>query len=380
MPIEITGIISHHLSNEEHVLPPRVFDKDVLRAHGQAHEQAGFDKVLVAQSSFWPDSMPLASYLAGVTERLGFMVAHRPGFVAPTMAARQFATLDHLSKGRASIHIITAANDRETQCDGDFHTKDERYHRSREFVEILRKMWLAKEPVSHDGRYFKFNQSLPEIGPFGRDQIPVYWAGGSPIAVQYAGECADTYAVGMESLADTKVLIDRVKASATTAGREIAVQGTVRYILGRTEGEAWDNAREILRKFIANGEERLKLTGNSWFQPGGRTESEFSNAAGISNADRFSSMTGSDSVLDERLWIGPQRQGIPMSPSLVGTPEQVTAAIMRYYEMGMTGVLFRGFDLYEDALAAGDELIPRLKVASFDHDAAHLAEGVPQDA
>jgi alkanesulfonate monooxygenase len=378
MPIEITGIISHHFSNEETVLPPKVFDRDVLRAHAVAHEQAGFDRVLVAQSSFWPDSMPLASYLAGVTERLGFMVAHRPGFVAPTMAARQFATLDHVSQGRAAIHIITAANDRETQCDGDFFTKEERYHRSREFVEILRRMWATKEPVSHDGRFYKFNESLPEIGPYERSSIPVYWAGGSPVAVQYAGECADTYAVGMESLANTKLLIDKIKASAATAGRDIGVQGTVRYILGRTEAEAWDNAREVLRKFLANGEERLKLTGNSWFQPGGRTEAEFSNAAGISNKDRFGALTGSDSVLDDCLWVAPQREGIPMSPSLVGTPEQVANAIMRYYDMGMTGVLFRGFDLLGDAVEAGKELIPRLKVAAFDRD-AQLARSLHND-
>lgn len=374
MPIEITGIMSYHVSNEDMVLPPKVFDKAVLRAHAQAHEQAGFDRVLIAQSSYWPDSMPVAAYMAGVTERLGFMVAHRPGFVSPTMAARQFATLDHLSEGRAAIHIITAANDRETQCDGDFLTKEERYHRSREFVEVLRRMWAAKEPVTHEGRFYRFNESLPEIGPYERSAIPVYWAGGSPVSIQYAGECADIYAVGMESLADTGAAIERIRASAAEAGRTIAAQGTVRYILGRTEGEAWDNAREILRKFVANGEERLKLTGNSWFQPGGRTEKDFSNAAGISNEDRFGALTGSDSVLDERLWIGPQRQGIPMAPSLVGTPEQVTEAIMRYYDLGMTGVLVRGFDLYEDALRAGDELIPRLKVAALDRDAAAVRQ------
>jgi len=45
---------------------------------------------------------------------------------------------------------------------------------------------------------------------------------------------------------------------------------------------------------------------------------------------------------------------------------------MRYYEMGVTGFLFRGFDLLEDAREAGRELIPRLRAAARDHDRALL--------
>src|SRR6218665_1883183 len=75
------------------------FDLDFLRFHARAHEQAGFDRVLIASGPGSPDSLHIAAYLAQQTERLGFMVAHRPGLVAPTLAARSFATLDHLSGG-----------------------------------------------------------------------------------------------------------------------------------------------------------------------------------------------------------------------------------------------------------------------------------------
>jgi len=377
MPVEVTGIMSYHQSNEDAALPPRAWDKAMLREHALAHEASGFDRVLIAQSSFWPDSMPIATYVAAITQSLGLMVAHRPGFVAPTMAARQFATLDQLSEGRAAIHIITAANDRETQCDGDFLTKDERYHRSREFVGILRRVWAADKPISHEGRFFRFHETLSELKPYQRTALPVYWAGGSPLSVRYVGECADVYAIGIESLESTQALIDTAQASAAVAGRRLAIQGSVRVILGRTEGEAWDNAREILRKFVANGEERLRLTGNSWFQPGGRTEKDLSNAGGISNPDRFSALTGSATVLDDCFWVGPQRAGIPMAPAFVGTPEQVVAAMMRYYDIGMHGFLFRGFDLLADAREFGRDLIPMLKEAALARDA--LAAG-RQDA
>ena len=350
MPVEVTGILSHRMSSEDVAMPPRVFDKQVMRDYALAHEASGFDRVLIAQSSFWPDSMPLAAYLAGITERLGFMVAHRPGFVSPTMAARMFATLDQLSDGRAAIHVITAANDRETQCDGDFLTKEQRYHRSREFVEILRRIWAADAPISHEGRFFRFNDALSEMKPFDGCSIPVFWAGGSDISLTYAGQCADIYSTGMEAIAVTRTWVARAKQAATDAGRDIAVQGTVRIILGETENAAWDNARIVLEKIVANGKERQRLTGQAWLQPGGRNERELSNMVNASGVERFTALTGSESVIDERLWAGPQSIGIPMAPSLVGTPEQVAAAMMRYYELGMTGFLFRGFDLLADTI------------------------------
>ena len=48
----------------------------------------------------------IAQYAAQHTERLGFLIAHRPGFVAPTLAARKIATFDHLTEGRIALHII----------------------------------------------------------------------------------------------------------------------------------------------------------------------------------------------------------------------------------------------------------------------------------
>jgi alkanesulfonate monooxygenase len=370
MPAEVTGIMSHHLSNEETPFPPRSFDKAVLRETALAHDAAGFDRVLIAQSSYWPDSMPIASYMAGITENLGFMVAHRPGFVSPTMAARQFATLDQISEGRAAIHVITAANDRETRCDGDFLTKDERYHRGREFVDVLRLIWSSDKPVSHSGRYYKFDESLSELKPFNGSSIPVYWGGSSELGLRYGGECADHYAMGMESLELTRAAIGRAQDAAAVAGRTLQIQGTIRIILGATEAEAWDNARDTLDRIIHNGKERERLTGNAWLLPGGRSEKEFSNAVNNSGQERFLSLTGSAAVQDDNLWVGPQAAGIPMSPALVGTPQQVVATMMRYYAMGMTGFLFRGWDLIGDAREAGRELIPLLKAAALDYDSA----------
>ena len=76
-----------------------------------------------------------------VTDRLGFLIAHRPGFVAPTLAARKAATLDQFSNGRVALHIITGGNDAEQQRDGDFLDHDARYRRTDEYLDIVRKTW-----------------------------------------------------------------------------------------------------------------------------------------------------------------------------------------------------------------------------------------------
>src|ERR1700752_461527 len=93
----------------------------------RAHEAAGFDLVLVGYSSSSAEGFLVALYAAEKTERLGYLIAHLPGFVAPTLMARKIATFDQLTGGRIALHVITGKSDDEQEGDGDFTPKDERY-------------------------------------------------------------------------------------------------------------------------------------------------------------------------------------------------------------------------------------------------------------
>src|SRR5437667_8922747 len=79
-----------------------------LTQFARAHDEAGFDLALVGHTSCSAEGFLIALYAAAHTNRLGYLVAHRPGFVAPTFMARRIATFDHLSGGRLAVHIITA--------------------------------------------------------------------------------------------------------------------------------------------------------------------------------------------------------------------------------------------------------------------------------
>ena len=77
-------------------------------------------------------------------------------------------------------------------------------------------------------------------------------------------------------------------------------------------------------------------------------------------------------VQDERLWvpIAAAAQGSGNSTALVGTAEQVAEAIAKYYDMGVSGVLIRGFDPFNDAVEYGKELIPQIREKVAARDAA----------
>ena len=112
-PLQFIGMIAHRAQSEIHPPQGAVLDPDYIRRFARTHEEAGFDRILVAWGSTSPDALLVAHHAAEATGRIGFMVAHRPGFIAPTLAARQFATFDQLSGGRAAIHVISGGSSAE---------------------------------------------------------------------------------------------------------------------------------------------------------------------------------------------------------------------------------------------------------------------------
>jgi alkanesulfonate monooxygenase len=87
------------------VHPPRgaAIDVDYVQRFSQAHQRAGFDRIIIGYFSNRADGFIVASYAAFVRERLGLMLAYRPGFVAPTLAARKLATVQ---RRQVLLHVL----------------------------------------------------------------------------------------------------------------------------------------------------------------------------------------------------------------------------------------------------------------------------------
>lgn len=349
-PIEFIGYISPQYSSETHAPEGPIVDRDYVRAVSQAHEYGGFDRILVAFHSTTPDSFALAQYASSVTERLNLMIAHRPGFAAPTVAARQLATLDHLTGGRAGVHIITGGNDAELAQDGDFLTKDERYARTSEYLDIVKASWTGPAPFDYEGKYYRVARAFAVVKPVQQPHLPIYFGGSSDAAIAVAGKHADIYALWGETLPQVSETIRRVRDAAASHGREHQVRFSLSFrpILADTEEEAWRRAAAILARTKA-------LRAARGLGPAPQPPNEGSR--------RLLAATAQGARLEKRLYtaIAAETGAQGNSTALVGTPDQVADALLDYHDLGVTTFLIRGFDPLQDAIQYGRELIPAFR-------------------
>jgi alkanesulfonate monooxygenase len=356
MPVEFIGMIATRDQSETRHVPGPAVDREYVRRFARAHEDAGFDRVLIGYASSQPDGTQVAAYAAAHTERLSFLVAHRPGFVAPTLAARTFATLDQFTGGRIAVHIITGGSDKEQLRDGDHLAKDERYDRTDEYLDIVKQAWTAPEPFGYQGRYYQLEDFLTDVRSPQQPRIPLYFGGSSQAAYRVGGKHADVYALWGEPLAETAEQIASVRAAAAAAGRSEPPRISVSFrpILGPTEDLAWERAHQIL----ATTRQRVEAFKSQW-RFGGLGGSEPEN----SGSQRLLAAAAKGELHDRALWtpLAAATGAGGNSTALVGTPETVAQAMLDYVDIGVTTLLIRGYDPYDDAIDYGRYLLPLVR-------------------
>ena len=360
MPVEVNGLLNHNISSETHPLPFQTFDRDGIGSMARLHDEWGYDRVLVANASIMPDNFTIAAFIAAQTERLGVMLAHRPGFIPPTMAARMLATLDQLMPGRVGVHIITAASDIETQADGDYLSKVERYDRAREYIELLRRMWTSEAPFDHEGKWFRFTGGFAAVKPL--HEIPVYFGGMSPAALSVAGEYCDVFATLSDTVEGMTEAVGKVRAEAAPHGRDPALLMSIRIVMAETDEAAWAKA-DAIRETVAANMGQLAVN---------------KAAAAADGFRRTEALAQRGDRLERCFWngINQLRGGQSNSGALVGSPETLSEALMDYYRAGVTKFILRGFDPVKDVIAIGRDLAPLLRAKALDYDARVSARSI----
>jgi FMN-dependent oxidoreductase (nitrilotriacetate monooxygenase family) len=187
------------------------------------------------------DPMILLSALAAVTDRLGLIATGSTTFEQPYHVARRFASLDHLSNGRAGWNIVTTSNpDAALNFGLDEHMEhDERYRRAREFYDVVTGLWdswaddafkrdveegLFFDPerlhvLNHKGPYFSVRGPLNVARPVQGWPVIVQ-AGASEAGRQVAAETAEVIFASGGTLADAKAFYADVKGRMAKLGRE----------------------------------------------------------------------------------------------------------------------------------------------------------------
>ncbi len=363
MPVRIIGMIGVTPPSSEaalHVIEGGL-SPNYLVEFARAHDDAGFDLVLVGYTSSSAEGFLVALHAAAHTEQLGYLVAHRPGFVAPTLMARKIATFDHLTNGRLAVHIITGKSDDEQQGDGDFSPKTERYRRAAEYLELMKLTWSSERPFDFSGEFYRVKGAASDVRPLQQPHPLLFFGGASDGALAMGAKLCDVYAIYAEPLASTRERISSFRAQAAAFGRTPGFNVSLRPIIAAREGDAWDKANRIL----------AAMTGKK-----GWTRQEEASGPVDNAGKRLMSFAMQQDVHDARLWMPIARVtgALGNTSCLVGTPEQVAEAILNYYLLGVDSFLIRGFDPFNDAVEFGRELIPRIKAGAIEIDRRRAAE------
>jgi len=391
MPIEIIGMVGTRDASEikgplvdgpvVDWMDGPVIDPGYLTDIARAHDDGGFDRVLVGYGAVAPEGWAVAATVLHSTKRLKVLVAHRPGFVQPVLLARMAATLDHLTGGgRIAIHFITGGDEADQRREGDFVPHDARYRRTGEVMSIARRIWSEDKPFDFEGEFFRYEDAFSSVKPVTPGGIPLYFAGASPPAIAVGAAQADVYAFWGEPREAVAARMATIGQAATEVGRTLRYSLSLRPIIADTEDEAWEKAEWIAAKTaerIQLAKERMAGHQDTYEGLGGERNATYSvdrDTGGTTSVGRkrLIEMSADKDVHDERLWmkVANLTGAAGNSTALVGTPEQVAEAMLRYYDLGITTLLLKGFDPLVDAVDFGKRLLPLVRDGAERRDAA----------
>ncbi|MBU8547627.1 LLM class flavin-dependent oxidoreductase [Streptomyces sp. Babs14] len=323
--------------------PPTV---GYLSQIARAAEDLGFVGVLTPTGAWCEDAWLTTAMVAQHTERLKFLVAFRPGFVSPTLAAQMASTFQRHTGGRLLLNVVTGGESPEQRAYGDFLDKDARYRRTGEFLEVVRGLW-AGETVDLRGEHLRVEDARLARVP---DPVPeVYFGGSSPIAVEVAARHVDVYLTWGEPPAQVAEKIARTRASAEREGRTLRFGVRLHVITRDTAEAAWAQAHRLLDGFdprtVASVQAGLA-----------RSESE--------GQRRMLALHGGSRdglEIHPNLWagIGLVRGGA--GTALVGSHDEVAERIEEYASVGIEEFVLSGYPHLEEAYWFGEGVLPRLR-------------------
>src|ERR1700734_3891852 len=222
-----------------------------------------------------PDTFTVLSALAAVTDRLGLAGTINSTFNEPYEVARQFATLDHLSGGRAAWNVVTSwdAFTGENFRRGGFLPQDQRYDRAKTFMRTTWELfdsWRGDEIVADkesgvfladpDAGQFAHTDAHFDIG--GQFSVPrspqgrpvIFQAGDSEEGREFAAASADAIFSRHGTLAEGRTFYADVKRRLAKYGRtpdQLLILPAATFVLGDTDADAAELARVVRRQQVS---------------------------------------------------------------------------------------------------------------------------------
>lgn len=310
---------------------PVTAEPEYVISEAREYELAGYDSATIPQSATWPDVAITATWALAHTESLRLALAHRPGIQGPAAAARALATLDRLSGGRTSVHLILGAG-ADSARDGDHADRAARYRRAEEYLEIFSHLLTDEQPLDFAGEFYDVRGAFSGPKPIQRPRPPISTPATSPEALELAVRRADVLAHAGLSRTEASREIDRARELA--ARPDIAA---ARAAAGLPELGFWNNLNllvgetdEAARRHLAELEQAVSRL--QAFRR--RADAPLRSI----REDRFADLQAAeDRWRDDVLYLGLTKLS-RAAPILVGSPATVARAVLGYYELGVTVV------------------------------------------
>ncbi len=292
-------------------------------------EVRGLDRALIGYHSWGPDGIVLAANSLAANPDLNVLIAHRPGVIQPPVAARSLSTLSALSGGRVDLHVLAGGAPGDQFREGDYLGHDDRYRRASEYVDALKLLWGAEQPVSFEGEFYKFEDARPsEMKAL---PIRIHMGGASGAGLEFGASRADVCMLWGEPRDEVAARIAEIDERARHYARpRPRISLSLRLYLGADEDAAWELARSepAYQKFLARGGE---VSTRRHAEDAGRNRQ-----LGIAQRGE---------IHDDCLWMGlvAALSGLGNASALVGTEDRVLDSLLAYRELGVDTFLLSGF-------------------------------------
>ncbi|MGZ9719073.1 dimethylsulfone monooxygenase SfnG [Rhizobium miluonense] len=315
------------------------------RKLAQIAEASGFEYALSQirftagyGAEFQHESVAFSHALLESTTTLKVIAALLPGPWNPALAAKQIATINHLTNGRVAVNIVSGWFRGEFAAIGEYWLDhDERYRRSEEFIRALRGIW-TEDNFTFRGDFYRFNEYSLKPKPI--DPQPEIFQGGSSRAARdMAARVSDWYFTNGNTPAEIRKQVDDIQSKARENGHSVRVGVNAFAIVRETEEEAKAVLAEIIEK--ANPD-AVKAFGHEVKNAGKASPEGEGNWAKSSFDDLVQYNDGFRS-------------------NLIGTPQQVAERVVELKRAGADLILLGFLHFQEEVEYFGKHVIPLVR-------------------
>ncbi|WP_226925025.1 LLM class flavin-dependent oxidoreductase [Georgenia thermotolerans] len=283
------------------------------------------------------ETITWAAGLLAKTKNITIFSTVHTAFNHPIVVAKQLATIDQLSHGRAGLNVVAGWNQPEYEIFGvDLPTEhDDRYAMAQEWFDLIERIWSEDEPFDHQGRFFQGKHIYGNPKPFA-GRMPILNAGSSGQGREFGARNADYVFTNVFGPDDGAGVVEKLTSHAREAyGRKFGVFTPSHVVCRPTRGEA----EEFLRYYAEENAD--------W--------SAVDNLMRLQNLHAKSFTPEMLATYRSRFAAG--HGSVP----LYGTPDDVADELERYYRAGFSGLTLAFVDYVSELEYFAQEVLPRLE-------------------